>query len=281
MTLADEAEFQRELDRLFALPLDEFTQARNELARRAREEGQRARAARVMELRKPTLPAWVVNQLARRREVEVRRLIEAGERVAAAQADAMRGRGADEFQHARQEESRALQQLRAAAGDVLADAGRPSGGSLDRVVATLRAAALTEEGRSLLGQGRLTEELEPPGFEALAGVKVAARARVVPPKKRPGRVREAAPQRAEQDDEAEQRRQLVATARKRVRELRAQLRESERRAKQAERRAATLKKEHEAAEQKAEALQGERRTAEEAVAAAERELEELTATKSR
>ena len=100
MTLADEAEFQRELDRLFALPLDEFTQARNELARRAREEGQRARAARVMELRKPTLPAWVVNQLARRREVEVRRLIEAGERVAAAQADAMRGRGADEFQHA-------------------------------------------------------------------------------------------------------------------------------------------------------------------------------------
>jgi hypothetical protein len=39
---------------------------------------------------------------------------------------------------------------------------------------TLRAASLTDEGRELLKRGRLTEELEPPGFEALAGVKANA-----------------------------------------------------------------------------------------------------------
>src|SRR5919202_1450034 len=46
--------------------------------------------------------------------------------------------------------------------------------ALDRVLATLRSGSLTEDGRAFLKSGRLTEELEPPGFEALAGLDMQA-----------------------------------------------------------------------------------------------------------
>jgi chromosome segregation ATPase len=41
---------------------------------------------------------------------------------------------------------------------------------LDRVAKTLRAAAATSGGRELVKRGRLAEDLEPPGFEALSGL---------------------------------------------------------------------------------------------------------------
>jgi len=57
-------------------------------------------------------------------------------------------------------------------------------GSADRAIETLRAASLTEEGRELLKQGRLTEELEPPGFEALAGMVQGRRQSVLSRRRR-------------------------------------------------------------------------------------------------
>src|SRR2546430_5456034 len=102
MTVADEAELERELDRLYGLPLEEFTRARNELARRARQEGQRALGTRISELSKPALPAWVVNQLTRLREFDVQRLVKAGGQLAGAQVDTLGGRGSDAFAQARQ-----------------------------------------------------------------------------------------------------------------------------------------------------------------------------------
>ena len=48
----------QEIDRLYQLPLDEFTPARNALARTAG-----ADAARVRALSKPPIAAWAVNQL--------------------------------------------------------------------------------------------------------------------------------------------------------------------------------------------------------------------------
>src|SRR5215467_583167 len=47
-----------EIDRLYQLPLDEFTAARNVLAKQAGGEAGRVRA-----LGKPSVPAWIVNQL--------------------------------------------------------------------------------------------------------------------------------------------------------------------------------------------------------------------------
>jgi len=47
-----------EIDRLYQLPLDEFTAARNALAKSAGGD-----AGRVRGLAKPPVPAWIVNQL--------------------------------------------------------------------------------------------------------------------------------------------------------------------------------------------------------------------------
>ena len=47
-----------EIARLYQLPLDEFTSARNALAKRAGSD-----AAGIRALTKPSVPAWAVNQL--------------------------------------------------------------------------------------------------------------------------------------------------------------------------------------------------------------------------
>src|ERR671935_2799131 len=180
-----------EIGRLYGLPLDGFTGARDELAKRVRREGDGERAAEIKQLRKPSLPAWVVNQLARQRELDMQRLLKAGGQLAGAQVEAMRGQSGDAFLEARRDEHHALEALAAGAREILADAGR-GGAALDRVLATLRAGSLTEDGRALLKSGRLTEELEPPGFEALAGLDLPTRpSRPVPePKEARRRVRD-------------------------------------------------------------------------------------------
>jgi chorismate mutase len=166
-----------ELDRLYALPLNEFTAARDELAKRFRAEGERDLADQVKALRKPTVAVWLVNQLAREREVDVKRLLKAGEALGKAQASA---KG---FAEARSNEQHALERLASAARE--ADVGPQAA---ERAIQTLRAASLTEEGRELLKRGRLTEELDPPGFEALVGMPAPKRAKAKPkppPRKNP------------------------------------------------------------------------------------------------
>src|SRR4051795_5167544 len=91
--LAIVPELETELDRLYELPLDEFTPPRNELAARLKKAGQGDAAARVKELKKPTVAVWTANQLARREQDEVARLVEAGGRPPAAQGEGLRGGG--------------------------------------------------------------------------------------------------------------------------------------------------------------------------------------------
>jgi hypothetical protein len=173
---------EEELDRLYALPLNEFTAARDDIAKRLRGEGERELADEVKQLRKPPVAVWLVNSLAREREVDVKRLLKAGEALASAQAAATR----EGFADARRDEQHALERLAGAAREL---AGREGVGApaADRAVQTLRAASLSEEGRELLKRGRLTEELEPPGFEALSGMPVAP-----PEPKRPAPKRQSA-----------------------------------------------------------------------------------------
>lgn len=165
---------EEELDRLYALPLNEFTSARDEIARRLRGEGERDLADEVKALRKPTVAVWLVNQLAREREVDIKRLLKAGEALAKAQASATG------FAEARSDEQQALERLASAARE--AGVGPQAA---DRAIQTLRAASLTEEGRDLLKRGRLTEELEPPGFEALVGMPTPPPRSKPRPKARP------------------------------------------------------------------------------------------------
>ena len=85
------ARLGQEVERLYGLPLDEFTRERNEAASRLRKEGDADGAAKLKQLEKPTVAAWAVNQLARSRPDDVQELIAAGERLRKAQEAAFRG----------------------------------------------------------------------------------------------------------------------------------------------------------------------------------------------
>src|SRR5258706_6506747 len=79
------------LDGLYQGPLEEFTAARNELAKSLRADGAAAAADWVKGLPKPTRAAWLVNQLAVRKASEVAALLELGSELRAAQEEMLAG----------------------------------------------------------------------------------------------------------------------------------------------------------------------------------------------
>jgi hypothetical protein len=71
-------------DALYALPRADFTPARDERVKEARSAGDKALAASIGKLRRPTVAAWLVNNLARQRPEEITGLAELGEQLRAA-----------------------------------------------------------------------------------------------------------------------------------------------------------------------------------------------------
>src|SRR5690242_19889699 len=135
---------ERELDGLYERPLEEFTAARNDIARRLKQEGD-PRADEVRRLAKPTVPVWAINQLARREPLAVRRLLGAGAALRKAQERALHGEGAAALAEAQSEQRDALRLLGDRARALLAGSGKPaSEATLERIAATLGAAAVDE-----------------------------------------------------------------------------------------------------------------------------------------
>ena len=210
---------ESEIDRLYGLPLTEFTKERDALARRLRADGRRDDGATIAELRKPVLAAWVVNRLAREQRADVKALVDTAAEIRAGKPHAD-----DRFRATADE-------LVRAGRETLAGAGRPATDAVVRDVATtLRAAAAAEP--ELLLRGRLTEPVEATGFDAMAG---AAARRREPPRRqakqapRPDRVR-------------------VQTARKALTAARGEARRLARAAEAAEREARRLRADADAAE---------------------------------
>jgi hypothetical protein len=233
----------KDLDRLYALPLEEFTAARNELAKSRGDPELRT-------LKKPTVPAWAVNKLAREREVDLRRLLRAGERLEAAQKDAVRGGGQRRFDEARREEREAVRRLRAAAAELLRAGGHPaSDATLERVAKTLRAGAGTSQGRATLREGRLSEELEPAGFDALAELAGAKPS----PRRTSGRTAKGPT--AEERRRARKARAEADEAQREARDAAAQLEEAERALRNAERELAKARRASEQAADRATRLE--------------------------
>jgi len=143
------------------LPVAEFTGARNALAARLKKEGRPNDAERVKLLSKPSVSAWAVNQLYWEHRDAFDRLIAIGKGF-------RRGRVGRESLDARRD---ALVQLSDLATDLLRDAGHnPSQDTIRRVTATLEALsayALLSDGPT---PGRLTNDVDPPGFESLASL---------------------------------------------------------------------------------------------------------------
>jgi hypothetical protein len=170
--LAVVPELEAELDDLYAAPPESFIRARNDLAQRLKQAGQADAAARVKQLRKPTIPLWGVNQLARRYPDEVRALLEAGDRLRVAQQAALRGES-QALRAATAAERKLLRSLTQRGEELL----RETGHSADpkRIVSTLRTAAVDPAARELLERGRLNDELEATGFGAFVGNEVPSK----------------------------------------------------------------------------------------------------------
>jgi hypothetical protein len=169
--LAVVPDLEQELDDLFGVPLDDFTARRNELAARLKSAGQPEAAEQVRGLRKPSVPVWAVNQVARRDPEAMTRVVEAGRRLRQAQEAAFGGGGADAVRSATADERSAVRELTRAAERLLEEEGRkPTRSVVDRIGATLRAAAVDPGAAEFLAHGRLTGELESPGFTAVASL---------------------------------------------------------------------------------------------------------------
>lgn len=166
---------ETDVDALFKLPLTEFISARKTLATRLKREGHGNESDRVKSLVKPSISAWAVNQLYWHHREAFDRLIATGQDFRRAQSSRFAGKVADmrEALDARRE---ALAELSTLATKVLRDAGHnPTPDMVRRVTTTLEAMSAYPSLPDDLAPGRLTQDVDPPGFDSLASfVSVAA-----------------------------------------------------------------------------------------------------------
>ncbi|HEY5431380.1 MAG TPA: hypothetical protein VIK04_19855 [Solirubrobacteraceae bacterium] len=158
-------------DGLYGLPLEQFVTERAGLARALRTAGDRDPATAVAAMRKPSVAAWAVNQLIRTQRPAVDALLRAGDGLRDAQADVLAGRGDARALRAAGEHVReVIDELIATARGLLSSSGHElSSATLERVSATLNAAALDDEARELVVAGRLERELRHVGLGSGAG----------------------------------------------------------------------------------------------------------------
>ena len=162
---ASRSKLNDEVDELFKLPLAEFTDARNALAKRLKQTGRANDANLVKTLTKPSVSAWTVNQLYWDHRAEFETLLAAGQRVREAQVSGAASR-LSEMRAALDARHKALIELSDLASSLLRETGsNPSPETIRRITTTLEAVSALADGPSL---GRLTQDVDPPGFESLA-----------------------------------------------------------------------------------------------------------------
>lgn len=159
-----------DVDTLFKLPLAEFTGARNDLAARLKKDGRADDANFVKALTKPPISAWAVNQLHWNHRDAFNQLLAAGQRVRQIQAS---GGGIAEIRESLDARSQALSHLSDLATELLRDAGHnPSPDTIHRITTTLEALSAYASLSDGPTPGRLTQDIDPPGFGSLASLMV-------------------------------------------------------------------------------------------------------------
>jgi hypothetical protein len=162
------------IDQLYQLPLDQFTTARNALAKEAG-----PRAAEIKGLEKPNAAAWAVNQLFWRERAIYDELIEASQELRAAYRDQLAGKSPD-VRGAEAAHKAAVRRATQTARTLLeADGGKASDAVMEAARETLDILPGAEP------PGRLTKPLKRTGFEALEGFTIAARPQAEPTRLQP------------------------------------------------------------------------------------------------
>jgi hypothetical protein len=159
----------QDVERLYQLPLEEFTAERNALAKTAGED-----AAAIRALQKPTVPAWAVNQLYWQARQAYDQLIESAADLRATHEAALRGQRAD-LRGAGKAHDEAIERAFKATLDLLARSGHPvTDATRQAIQTTLRALPSDEP------PGRLSRQLEPRGFEVLGIAAPTGKVRAAP-----------------------------------------------------------------------------------------------------
>lgn len=157
----DEA-FVAVADELYSLTPEEFTAARNERVKQAKQAGDKELAGRIKKLSKPNSSAWLANRLVRDHPAEIQPLLELGEDLRAALAD----RSGDRLRELAKVQRLLIASLVDEAKQGARDAGRTVAAEAVRgLVDTLRAALNDAGAAGELLAGRLTAPLFRSGLE--------------------------------------------------------------------------------------------------------------------
>ena len=149
-------------DALYALPLADFTPARDARVRELK--GDRELSARVKALRKPSVAAWVVNLLVRREAAQVDQVLSVGAALREAQANL----DGEELRALTRQRRQLTAAVTAQARALAADAGhRVTESVAEQVEATLTAAMLDAGAAAAVRSGLLVGALAATGVEAV------------------------------------------------------------------------------------------------------------------
>jgi hypothetical protein len=287
------SELDAQIGRLYALPLAEFTAERNALATRLKKEGDRDAAERVKGLAKPSASAWAVNVLFRDEKERMDALLAAGESARNALQKALTHGSAETLRDALQEERKLRDDLRRRAIALLAkDGGEPGRAIVDRLTINLESLALSPAAAEAAERGWLDQDLDPPGFEVLAGLQLATRPerrglRLVPQPEKEKKPEPSKPQPKNEErerrerEEAKKREKIeraeekVAKAAEEAETLGAEAERAEKAATESERAAEEARRRAEAARESADRAKTRADRAAEVLARAEADLEAL------
>ena len=165
------ADVASRIDDLYKLPPDEFVSARTALAKSLTGE----EAKRVKALVKPTIVPWSVNQVYWHARDIYTRLLKAGEKLRDAQLTALKGKTVDVRGATTAHRQAVVEAVKSASQLAKGTGASPDPESLARMFEAVSLQKAPPE-----PHGKFTKPLQPQGFEALAGVAIAA----VPPSMR-------------------------------------------------------------------------------------------------
>ena len=151
---------------LYSLPLDEFVAARNALVKQAKSEGAAQEASRIQALGKPTVAAWLVNQVARAHLAEMDELVALGERMREAAA----GHDGRRLRALTSERSTLINKLMKHARTLARESGqRLSDETAQMIGDTLHAAMADPRAADAVRAGCLTRTLQHFGYGSVEG----------------------------------------------------------------------------------------------------------------
>jgi hypothetical protein len=166
------------IDQLFAAPLKTFVAERKRLVDRLKASGNPRAAKELAKTPRPSVSAWIVNQLARQDGPLLRDFAELTDRLRAAQGQIGHARSDEGASELLAEHRAAIKRLRGRSEEILRASGqavRPQ--ILDRVLRNLRLGMVDAQLRPTIERGRLVEDVAAEeGFAGLFGRSVESAA---------------------------------------------------------------------------------------------------------